>query len=708
MSPSQMLKNADLYVNRELSVLQFQARVLAEASDPRNPLLERLKFLAIVNSNIDEFFMVRVGGLRQLIEAGVTEPSLDGLTPAEQLAAVRRAASKLMVQARRVFSQLRTHLAAEGIHILDYRQLPTKLRENADRYFDNIIFPTLTPLAVDPSHPFPHISNLSLNLAVIVNADHDKRQFARIKVPSTLPRLVPLKRSSGGVRKDGTLPARHYFVWIEQLIIANLGKLFPGTEIVEARAFRVTRDADMAIREIEAADFLELMQQVVRRRQFNSVVRLSVNSEMSVEMRHFLLERFKISENDLYVVDGPHGLSSLMAVASIDRTDLKFGIYPQHLPAVLQSGLEKGVDYFAAIRQGDILLHHPYQRFTPVVEFLEQAAHDPAVLAIKQTLYRVGKNSPIVHALLKARQNRKEVTVLVELQARFDEESNINWAKALEHEGVHVIYGMLGLKTHAKVALVVRREGESIRRYVHMGTGNYNAVTANIYEDLGVLTCDEQVGADATDLFNYLTGFSAKQSYRQLLVAPITLRSSFEALIQVEINHQRQGGNGYIIFKCNAIADTAMIELLYRASQAGVKIDLFVRSVCCLRPGVPGVSDNIRVFSVLGRFLEHSRVYYFYNGGQSKVYIGSADVMTRNIDRRVETLLPILDASLAERIERDILAQYLATPPNTWQMRSDGSYERIESHATDSDALDVQSNFMKLYAHAAAEPPLID
>ncbi len=520
----------------------------------------------------------------------------DGTPPVRALAEIRKVAAQLMGQARELFrDELQPLLKKAGIFVLDYEALTDKQKENVDNYFDDVISKVLTPLAVDPGHPFPHISNLSLNLAVALRDQHGVERFARIKVPTNkLPRLLPIKRSSGSVRKDGTPPQNHYFVWLEQVIAANLGKLFPGMEIVDADPFRVTRDADMVIQELEADDLLETMEQSVRQRQFGSVTRLSVDDSMPARLREILIENLEVDPRDVYTVNGALGLSDLMNLYQVDRPDLKDPPLRQSIPQLLQTDPRDG-NIFAVVRDEDILIHHPYDSFKPVVDFLQQAANDPDVLAIKQTLYRVGRNSPVVAALLEARQNGKEVAVLVELKARFDEESNIGWAKMLEKEGVHVIYGLLGLKTHSKVALVVRKEGEHIRRYLHLATGNYNAITAQVYEDIGMFTCDEEIGADATDLFNYLTGYSAKKEYRRLLVAPVNLRSRMEALIEREIEHQRKNGCGHLIFKMNSLVDPRMIRKLYLASQAGVKIDLIVRGMCCLRPGVPGVSENIRV-----------------------------------------------------------------------------------------------------------------
>ncbi len=682
------LNDPGLFINRELSMLEFQRRVLEEAQDNRVPLLERIKFLAILGLNLDEFFMVRVAGLKKQVDAGVTEVPPDGMTPAEQIAEIRKIAQGLMRVARECLrDDLLPSLNKAGIHILDYDALNKKQVESVKTYFNEVIFPVLTPLAFDPGHPFPHISNLSLNLAVLIRDKHD--HFARVKVPGTLPRLIPIKRSSGSVRRDGTVPHHHYFVWLEQVIAAYIDSLFPGMQVIEAHPFRVTRDADMVIQELEASDLLETIEEGVRQRRFGSVVRVTVNDEMPSHVREILIENLEVDRNDIYTLERPLGLSNLMSLYSIDRYDLKDSPFLPKVPASLKGESYDG-NIFSAIRKGDILVHHPYDSFLPVVEFLKLAARDPDVLAIKQTLYRVGRNSPVVTALLEARENGKQVAVLVELKARFDEESNIEWAKALEREGVHVVYGLLGLKTHSKVALVIRKEGEHIRRYIHLATGNYNAITAQVYEDIGLFTCDDEIGADATDLFNYLTGYSAKEDYRKLLVAPINLRARMEALIEREIEAHRKDQAGHLIFKMNSLVDQRMIQKLYSASQAGVKVDLIVRGMCCLRPGIEGVSQNIRVISIVGRFLEHSRIYYFRNGGNEEIYLGSADLMPRNINRRVEVLFPLEDASLVHHLRYDVLAEYLHDNVKVRLMLPDGTYRRVKRNSKEQP-VNIQS-----------------
>jgi polyphosphate kinase len=690
--PTIDLESPKLFINRELSALQFQHRVLEEALDENNPLLERIKFLAIVGSNLDEFFMVRVAGLKKQVDAGVVDLPADGLTPAEQLAEIRKVASNLMKEASDYLrNNLIPALKDSGIFLLDYKDLNNQQKDNIEAYYRDVIFPVLTPLAFDPGHPFPHISNLSLNLAVLLKDKKGINHFARIKVPNTLPRLVPIKRSSGGVRKDGTVPYNHYFVWLEQVISANLASLFPGMEVIESHPFRVIRDADMAIQELEAADLLETMEQTVRQRRFGSVVLITVNESMSMRIREILMENLEIDRNEIYTIDGPMGYSDLIALHSIDRYELKDPTFKSTIPRSLRN-IDDG-NIFNAIRDGDILLHHPYDSFTPVIQFLKTAANDPDVLAIKMTLYRVGNKPPAVDALLEAAENGKQVAVLVELKARFDEESNIGWARTLEKEGVHVVYGLLGLKTHSKIAMVIRKEGDGIRRYLHLATGNYNAITAQIYEDIGMFTCDEALGIDATDLFNYLTGYSSKKEYLKLLVAPINLRRGIEELIKREIEVQKNGGQGQLIFKINSLVDKKMIQLLYQASQAGVKIDLFVRGICCMRPGMPGVSENIQITSIVGRFLEHSRIYYFKNGGNEEIYLGSADLMPRNIDRRVEVLFPVQDKQMILHIRDNILNYYSKDNTKARKMLPDGSYTRFKVQK-DEEQLNIQNWFI--------------
>ncbi len=660
------LDNPSLYVNRELSLLLFQRRVLEEALDETNPLLERVKFLGILGSNLDEFFMVRVAGLNQQIEAGIQEPGPDGLTPRQQLDAVRAEFARILVEAHACRRKLFDDLQREGIRILDYQDLTPSQRHHADAYFRDTVYPVLTPLAVDISRPFPHISNLSLNLSILIRDTQQHEQFARVKVPDTLPPLVPVQAAQ---KRNGRPLC---YVWIEQVVQANLAQLFPGMEVIESHIFHVTRDADFAIQELEGGDLLDSVEEGVRKRRFGDVVRLKVDARMPAHVLKILQTNLEIEDSDIFRVDGPLALSRLRSFTQMDRPDLK---EPPFVPGLPEKWNEDN-DIFGQIRRGDILLHHPFDSFAPVVDYLRAAARDPQVLAIKMTLYRVGRNSPVVEALLEALENGKQVAVLVELKARFDEESNIEWARALEREGVHVVYGLPGLKIHAKVALVVRREADVMRRYVHLSTGNYNAVTAHLYTDVGLFTCDEDLGADATDLFNFLTGYSAKADYRKLLVAPVNLRDKFEAMVEREIAHARAGRPARLIFKTNALGDPRLIRLLYEASQAGVQCDLIIRGICCLRPGMPGISDRIRVFSIVGRFLEHSRIFYFHNNGEEEVYLGSSDIMPRNINRRVEIIFPIERPALKRYLVDKVLDVYLADTVKSRQMQADGSYIR--------------------------------
>jgi len=690
------LDDPKLYINRELGMLEFQRRVLDEAVDQSNPLLERVKFLAILGSNLEEFFMVRVGGLIMQRDEGVSVQSIDGLTAPEQLVEIRRVVQKLMEEGRELWNKtLMPELDAAGIHIRTHKNLTSRQKKIVDAYFHEMVYPVLTPLAFDPGHPFPHISNLSLNLAMLLEGRDGQNLFARIKVPDTLPQLVPVKRSSGGLRKDGTVPYHHYFIWLSDLITANIDSLFPGLKVLEVHPFHVIRNADMEIQELEASDLLETMEESVRKRRFGVVVRLAIRKDMPDFLKNILVSNMKVDRNDVYTIDSPMVLSSLMQLARIERQKLKDRPFTPTTPVALRFDEESPDDaIYTAIRAGNILLHHPYDSFNPVVEFLRTAARDPNVLAIKQTLYRTGSNSPVVKSLLEARRDYgKQVAVLVELKARFDEESNIGWARMLEQEGVHVTYGLLGLKTHSKIALVVRKEGEHIRRYVHLGTGNYNHITAQLYEDIGMFTCDDQIGADATDLFNYLTGYSFKSDYCKLLVAPINLRQRFEEMVLREIEIARSGAPAHLIFKMNSLVDQPIIQLLYLASQCGVRVDLITRGICSLRPGIPGLSENIRVISILGRFLEHSRIYYFHNGGTEEMYMGSADLMPRNLNQRVEVLFPVEDRNMINHIRVNILQPYLEDNIKARIMNSDGSYTRMHPEKG-QDPVNVQSLFL--------------
>ncbi len=678
--------NPNLFINRELSLLQFNQRVLAEAQDESHPLLERAKFLAIFNSNMDEFFMVRVAGLMQQVAAGVTAAPADGLTPNEQLNAIRKIVRQNLKKTHRCLVDIRDRLSETGVYLHTYEELSAAQKQAADDFFEDEIFPILTPLAFDTGRPFPHISSLSLNLAVLVR-DPDTRAefFTRVKVPSTLPRLIEVNR----LKKDDDRV--HRFVWLEDLIAHNLPHLFPGYDIMEAHQFRITRNADFEIEADEADDLLEAMQATVRRRRFGFVVRLTVGTDIPDHTLEILAQNLEVNPKDIYKSQDPLGQSGLMSLMKIDRPDLKFPAYMPVVPARLRN-LDNRQQIFKVIREGDILLHHPYDSFMPVVDFLKAAARDPKVLAIKQTLYRAGKNSPVVDALMEATENGKQVSALVELKARFDEESNITWARSLERVGVHVVYGFMSLKTHSKICLVVRRENDGLRRYVHLSTGNYNAVTAKIYTDMGLLTCHPDFGEDASDLFNALTGHSKKEDYKKFLVAPLILRKRFAALIDREMEWAKQGQAAKLVFQMNSLIDAAFIRHLYRASRAGVSIDLITRGICGLRPGLPGLSDNIRIISIVGRYLEHSRIYYFHNGGQSEIYLGSADLMSRNLDRRIETLFPVEDPTLKQQLI-DTLELSLADNTNARLLQGDGSY--VRRTPGDKDPINSQAEFMR-------------
>lgn len=661
------LNDPQLYINRELSNLAYFNRILEEACDPHQPLLERAKFLAIFASNLDEFYMVRVSGLKQQMLLGITDTSADGLSPRQQLAAISRVVNDLFARQIACWNQeIWPQLAEAGIQILTYDEFKKKQQRRLRSYFEEEIYPVLTPLAFDPSHPFPHISNLSINLAVVIrDPESGETHFARLKVPGNFPRLIPLSPIEG---EDENSPRTiRKFVWIEQVVAASLDRLFPGLEVIAAYPFRVTRNTDMEIQEEEADDLLLTMEQNIRQRHFGVPVRLEIEASMPPEIRELLVDNLEVEAQDVYTVNGPLDLSSLWELYRLERPELKDPPFKPSLPARLR----EDENIFTILKKRDVLIHLPYDSFMPVVSFLEAAANDPDVLAIKQTLYRVGTNPPIVHALMRARENGKQVAALVELKARFDEKSNIEWAKALEAAGVHVVYGLIGLKTHAKLSLVVRKEKEGTRRYVHVATGNYNVNTARIYGDLGLMTSDPDIGADASDVFNLLTGYSKQSDYRKFLVAPVNLRQHLLRFIEREASH---GPDGRIIMKINSLVDEKMIRALYRASQAGVQIDLIVRGICCLRPGLPGMSDNIRVLSIVGRFLEHSRIYYFHNKGEIDLYTGSADLMPRNLDRRIEVVFPIQDRELRDEILNNILlVQLRDTVKGRW-LQADGSY----------------------------------
>ncbi len=696
-TPALPLDDPALYLNREISWLAFNARVLDEARDDRQPLLERVKFLAITHSNLDEWYMVRVSGFQQQVEAGIAELTPDGMTPAQQLAAIRARVAPMLAEAAALFEdELRPALAATGIPILDHRQLTRGQQRALREYFERDVFPVLTPLALGPGHPFPHISNLSLNLAVVVRDPQMGERFARMKVPGVLPRLVPCPAAEP--QAEGAGNGVQGFVWLEQVIAANLDSLFPGLQVVEGHPFRVTRDADIEIKEDDASDLLETVEQGLRQRQFGDVCRLEVGAGMPERLRGLLTDNLLLDAADVYALDGPLGLSGLMSLYKIDRPDLKD---PPFVPAVPPALSDPNESLLDVIGRQDVLLHHPYESFRPVVDFVETATKDGDVLAVKQTLYRVGSNSPIVKALAEARDDDTQVAVLVELKARFDEENNIEWARALEDAGVHVVYGLIGLKTHCKLALVVRRERDGgLRRYVHLGTGNYNPATARMYTDFSLFSARADLGADASELFNLLTGYSRQRRYRKLLVAPVNMRGRLLEMIAREAEHARKGRPARLILKTNTLSDEPIIQALYAAAQVGVRIDLIVRGVCCLRPGVGGVSENVRVVSLVGRFLEHSRVYYFRNGGKEDIYVGSADLMRRNLDRRVEVLFPLEEPTMKRQMRDDVLEMYLRDTVNARELLPDGEYVPL-TPAPGAEPFDAQAWFLARAASGA-------
>lgn len=672
--PSSLLHQKHLLLNRELSWLEFNRRVLEEALDPDQPLLERLKFLAIFSSNLDEFFMIRVSGLKEQLDEEMVDYSPDGMTPAEQLKEISARLKPLVEeQARCLREDVLPKLADAEILITPYKELTKDERQAVEQYFNENVFPVLTPQAVDPSHPFPYMSNTSLNLGVMVEPAEDasgnfpramlsEPRFVRIKIPPVVPRLVP-------VGDSGTK-----FTFLGEVIAANISSLIPGRRVGRAQLFRITRDADIEFREDEASDLLKVMREHLRRRRFGEAVRLEVTASMPDKMLRYLTGALELSEDDVYVINGPLNVPDLMTLYNLDKPELKDKPLPTFVPAPLR----ESTSVFAAIKEQDILLHHPYTAYSTVTDFIRTAAHDEDVLAIKMCLYRTGKDSPIVRSLIEASERGKQVTVLVELKARFDEANNIEWAGRLERAGVHVVYGVVGLKTHCKLMLVVRREKGRLRRYVHVATGNYNPTTSRIYTDFGLLTANKKIGADATELFNFLTGCSLQSEYRRLLIAPVNLRERMIKLIEREIAHQQKNRPARIIAKINSLTDTEIIRTLYEASRAGVQIDLILRGICMLRPNVPGFSETITVRSIVGRFLEHSRIFYFLNGGEEDIYIGSADWMRRNLDRRVEVVTPIDDMQIRRILKDEILDSYLRDNVKARRLQADGSYVSIE------------------------------
>ena len=665
-----MRDRPDRFVNRELSWLDFNARVLALAGDPSVPLLERVKFLSIFSSNLDEFFQVRVAGLKDQVYAGVDTRSADGRSASQQLLEIRDEVVDLVQAQDDIFLlQVVPALEEEGVSVQGWSTLDDDGKKALAEIFQEHIFPVLTPLAVDPGHPFPYISNLSLSLAVrVVDPESRETRFARIKVPSNLERFV-------------RIPGQMTFVPLEQVITAHLGELFPGMELGEVAVFRVTRNADLTVEENEADDLLAAVEVELRRRRFGRAVRVEIGRTMSEELRDLLIRELDVADEDVYEFTGPLDLSGLSTISDVDRPDLKYPHWQPITPARLVNDDDSPADFFGEIRRSDILVHHPYASFRHTVEaFLRQASTDRRVVAIKMTLYRTSGDSSIIRSLIRAAESGKQVAVLVELKARFDEAANIEWAKALEEVGVHVVYGLVGLKTHTKTLLVVREERDGLRRYCHIGTGNYNPRTANHYEDIGLFTSDPAIGADLSQLFNFLTGFGRAVEYERLIVAPGRLREAMEALIA---NEARYGSDGCITAKMNSLADPGMIDALYAASAAGVRIDLVVRGICCLRAGVEGLSENITVRSVVGRYLEHSRIYRFANGngpGEPKYLIGSADLMTRNINGRVEALVPVEGADLQARLQ-EILDTTLADDRLAWALGPDGRWHKVDGEA---------------------------
>lgn len=657
--------------NRDLSQLEFFKRVLEEATDESVPLLERLKFLAVFNSNLDEFFMVRVSGLKEMLDIKDFQPMPGELMPADQLRVIReRVLPMVEAQVKCLQENVLPELAKHGVEIVEYDSLTPREKKTLNNYFMKNVFRVLTPLAVDPAHPFPHIANLSLNIGLTVEVDSNPDEpvtmgslprFVRIKVPPVVPRLVPVGDSG------------HKFVLLEELIDANLHSVFPSMRLSKSFLFRVTRDADVEIRDDKAADLLGRIKESLRERRFGNAVRLEVSSSMPGLMVQYLTESLNLQSDDVYVMGGILGVGDLMQLYGLDIPELRDKPIRMTVPAPLS----KKRQVFDAIRQQDILLHHPYTSYTTVTEFIQAAAKDPKVLAIKICLYRTGKNSPIPEALIEASEQGKQVTAVVEIKARFDEENNIEWASRLVEAGVHVVYGLVNLKTHSKVALVIRREAHGLQTYVHIATGNYNPTTSKVYTDIGLLTANAEIGDDATDLFNYMTGFSRPREYTHLMVAPVNLRERMLALIEREIDHAQAGRPARIAAKINRLTDLEIIDALYRASQAGVPIDLIVRGSCMLRPGVPGLSETVHVRSVVGQFLEHSRIFYFANGGEEDVYIGSADWMTRNLDRRVEVVTPILDPTLKRHLKNVVIAAYLKDNVKARILNADGEYELV-------------------------------
>jgi polyphosphate kinase len=668
------------FINRDLSWIEFNRRVLEEALNPELPLLEKVKFISIFASNLDEFYMIRVSGLKERVAANILEPTIDGLTPSEQLQKIEKLLKPMRQQLNELWvNEIVPALKLNNIFLLKFDEFTEEEQRKLKEYFDKQIFPVLTPLAFDPGRPFPYISNLSVSLAIFVRQPDGETHFARVKVPKIFPRLFRVDEILNPGKKsntNGTFEAK--FIWLGDLIRANISSLFPGMEIVAANRFRITRDTDIELQEDEADDLLMVIEENIRQRRFGQVVRLEVSSRIPEFMLETLMENLSITRDDVHISDGPIGLSDVMTLYNLPLHQLKEKpFYP-----VLPKTFETDEDIFSIIKQRDVLLHHPYHSFKPVIDFIQQAAKDREVLAIKQTLYRVGSDSPIVKELIEAALRGKQVAVLVELKARFDEENNIFWARELEKAGAHVVYGLVGLKTHAKMTLVVRKEFEGVKRYVHLSTGNYNASTAKLYTDLGLFTCNPEICSDVTDIFNYLTGYSKQKEYRKLFVAPVNMREKMIYLIEREIENVKNGSEGKIIWKINSLVDPAIISALYEASNAGVKIELLVRGISCLIPSLEGLSSNIRVRSIVGRFLEHSRVYYFYNNGAEDIYLSSADIMQRNLDRRVEITFPLEDPDLKYDLMKTLIRVSFKDNVKSREQLADGSYRFINSNSS--------------------------
>lgn len=686
----------NLYLNREISWLDFNARVLEVAEDSHLPLLEQLKFLAIFHNNLDEFFMVRVANILRQYSSGAAPSSPDRLSPTRQLAEIRRRALLLLARAQGLWrKKLASQLADRNVRVVRYRQLSEKQRRFLDGYFKNEIYPILTPQAIDPGHPFPTISNTCINFIIQLRSRDGMNRFARLKCPNNLSRFifVPQNKEAKNYASLGfdSNARGDDILLLEDLIAEYLPSLFPGNIVVCAGKFRITRNTDVEIEEDEADDLLEAVKDLVDQRRFGDVVRLEIGNSMTRELSAFLTEHLGLRPFQVYRVKGPLAFSEFIALYGLDRPRLKLSPFHAGVPGAFQEG-----DIYAHLQKKDVLVYHPYESFTTVLDFLRRSSEDPGVVAIKQTVYRVGNDSPVVRALIEARRRGKQVTAVVELKARFDEERNITWAEEMEKEGVNVVYGLVGMKIHAKLCLVVRREAGGVTRYVHIGTGNYNPSTAKMYTDMGLFTANPDICADVTDLFNVMTGYAQRDAYRELLVSPVSMRASLLDMIRREITLHQQHGNGEIIFKCNQLVDKEIIRALYSASMAGVRIRLQIRGICCLRPGVPGVSENIAATSIVGRFLEHPRVYWFNANGEGRLYIGSADIMPRNLDRRIEVLTPVLDPDLRSFLRNEVLETHLRDNVQAWRLESDATYRRLKP-GKDENVVNSQDIMIRRY-----------